>query len=249
MCAPFAHASRPVIEARPLPAAASASATGPRRRAKSRAGSRCRRPRARARAVVARAAAAAERRALAEEPEQRGAAAARAVDRGAAQRVGRREHDVARLRAQPARVELGPVLGEVGVGDDELARRGQPVAARAADLLVVLLDRLGRAPVHDVADVGLVDAHAERDRRDDDRELADEERAVRLLALGRGQRAVVFPRARARPRRRGAARARRAPPRRARSSRSTRSSTRRAAARARARTSGASARRRARRAA
>ena len=90
------------------------------------------------------------------------------------------EPDVARLRAQPARVELGPVLGKVGVGDDELARRGQPVAARAADLLVVLLDRLGRAPVHDVADVGLVDAHAERDRRDDDHELADESSSPRV---------------------------------------------------------------------
>ena len=42
------------------------------------------------------------------------------------------------------------------------------VAAGAADLLRVRLEALGQVEVVDVADVGLVDAHAEGDRRDDD---------------------------------------------------------------------------------
>ena len=45
---------------------------------------------------------------------------------------------------------------------------GRAVAAGAADLLAVALEALGQVVVVDVADVGLVDAHAEGDGGDDD---------------------------------------------------------------------------------
>ena len=44
---------------------------------------------------------------------------------------------------------------------------GLAVAAGAPDLLVVGVQRLGDVGVEDPAHVGLVDAHAERGRRDD----------------------------------------------------------------------------------
>ena len=49
---------------------------------------------------------------------------------------------------------------------------------------------MGTVAAH-LADVGLVDAHTEGDCRHDDRRPAREEGHVRLLALGRRQRAVV----------------------------------------------------------
>ena len=74
---------------------------------------------------------------------------------------------------------------------EEHRQRRLPVAAGAADLLVVALDAARQRRVHDRADVGLVDAHAERDRRDDHVEVAGEERALRLVALARQQARVV----------------------------------------------------------
>ncbi len=65
------------------------------------------------------------------------------------------------------------------------------VAARAAGLLVVPLDGLRQVDVGDEPDVGLVDAHAERDRRDhDDAVLAEESGLVRGARLGRKARVV-----------------------------------------------------------
>jgi hypothetical protein len=58
--------------------------------------------------------------------------------------------------------------------------RGLAVAPRAAGLLVVALDRLRQVDVRDEAHVGLVDAHAERDRRDHDDAVFTEE--ARLVA-------------------------------------------------------------------
>ena len=52
---------------------------------------------------------------------------------------------------------------------------GLAVASGAADLLVIRLDAAGQRGVDDGADIGLVDAHAERDRGDDHFELAGEE--------------------------------------------------------------------------
>ena len=55
---------------------------------------------------------------------------------------------------------------------------GLAVAAGAADLLVVALDAAGQGRVDHRADVGLVDAHAEGDRRHDHLELAGQERGL-----------------------------------------------------------------------
>ena len=65
------------------------------------------------------------------------------------------------------------------------------VAAGAADLLVVGLDGAGQRGVDDGADVGLVDAHAEGDGRDDHLELAGEEVALHALARAGVEAGVV----------------------------------------------------------
>ena len=68
------------------------------------------------------------------------------------------------------RVAEGEVLESRDVvrAGEELADAGAAVAAGTADLLRVRLEALRQVEVVDVADVGLVDAHAEGDRGDDD---------------------------------------------------------------------------------
>jgi hypothetical protein len=56
------------------------------------------------------------------------------------------------------------------------------VAAGAPGLLIIGLDRLGQAGMRDEADVGLVDAHAEGDRRDHHHVLARDEIMLVLRA-------------------------------------------------------------------
>ena len=84
-----------------------------------------------------------------------------------------REHlgEQAGERLARRRVAVGEVLerGHVVGAGEQLAGARLAVAAGAADLLRVALQALGQVVVVDVADVGLVDAHAERDRGDDDR--------------------------------------------------------------------------------
>ncbi len=80
---------------------------------------------------------------------------------------------------------------DVRVGDQQQAGGGIAVAAGAADLLVVGLDRFGQRVVHDEPDVGAVDAHAERVRRRDHVDVAGLEQAVRLGALLAGHAGVV----------------------------------------------------------
>ena len=58
---------------------------------------------------------------------------------------------------------------------EENAVARQTVAPRPARLLVVALDALGHVVVDDEANVGLVDAHAERDGGNDDRGLIPDE--------------------------------------------------------------------------
>src|SRR6266550_365383 len=69
------------------------------------------------------------------------------------------------------RVTEGEVLEGRNVvrAREELADALLIVATGAADLLRVRLDALRKVVVVDVADIGLVDSHPERDRRDDDR--------------------------------------------------------------------------------
>ena len=88
------------------------------------------------------------------------------------------------LHRRRALVDLRAAEADV-VGAVERQRvGGRAVAAGAADLLVVALDRLRQVGVGDVADVGLVDAHAEGDRRADDQ-------PVLALEAGLGEAAVV----------------------------------------------------------
>ncbi len=64
--------------------------------------------------------------------------------------------------------EEAVVAEHVGVRVEEHAVGGDAVAPGAADLLVVRLERARHVAVDHVADVRLVDAHPERDRRDHD---------------------------------------------------------------------------------
>ena len=88
------------------------------------------------------------------------------------------------LHRRGALVDLGAAQADVvgAVEGEGVGRRA--VAAGAADLLVVALDRLRQVGVGDVADVGLVDAHAEGDGGADDE-------AVLALEAGLGEAAVV----------------------------------------------------------
>ena len=72
------------------------------------------------------------------------------------------------------------VLGAV----EEHDLGGLAVAARAPDLLVVGVERLGDLGVEDPAHVGLVDAHPERGGGHDDVELAVHEALLHVVALG-----------------------------------------------------------------
>ena len=67
----------------------------------------------------------------------------------------------------------------------------EPVAARAAALLHVVLERLRHAGVNDVADVRLVDAHAEGDGGDDHVGPLFEKRVLIAVPLVVGQAGVV----------------------------------------------------------
>ena len=70
---------------------------------------------------------------------------------------------------------------DVAAGVEEHALGLEAVASGAAGLLLVVLDRFGHGGVDDGADIAAVDAHAERDGRDDDVDcLAGE----RLLCCG-----------------------------------------------------------------
>jgi hypothetical protein len=80
---------------------------------------------------------------------------------------------------------------QVLLAPQQFAERGQPVAAGAADLLVVRLQRARHLPVHDRADRRLVDAHPERVGGEDQRVAALLERALLRAPLVRRQIAVV----------------------------------------------------------
>ena len=96
--------------------------------------------------------------------------------------------ELRKLDALPRRV-LGRDVDEVALRHDVLRRVEQQalarlaVAARAPRLLVVGLDVLRHVVVEHVAHVALVDAHAERVRRDDDCEVVVEEIVLHARAL------------------------------------------------------------------
>ena len=84
-----------------------------------------------------------------------------------------------------ALVDQAALLHDVAEAVGHPRDGGLAVAAGATGLLVVALDRLRQVDVRDEAHVGLVDAHAERDRRDHhDAVVAEEPRLVRRAHLG-----------------------------------------------------------------
>ena len=90
---------------------------------------------------------------------------------------------------EPAQIHhIGDAVGHPGVG-------GQPVAAGAAGLLVIGFEVFRHVEMRDKADIGLVDAHAERDRGDDDYAfLAQKALLVAGADLGRrGRRGRAAP--------------------------------------------------------
>ncbi len=90
--------------------------------------------------------------------------------------------------SSPLRSSMMPPLHEVGRRVDEHAFGFETVAAGTARFLLIVLERLWRAGVHDEADVGAVDPHAEGDGRDDDVDLFVEEEILVAAAF-----AVVQP--------------------------------------------------------
>ena len=74
---------------------------------------------------------------------------------------------------------VGALVG-VGVHEEGAARCA--IAAGAADFLVVAFEGAGKAGVDDGTYVGLVDAHAEGDGRDNNFELAGLKGALHALA-------------------------------------------------------------------
>ena len=119
--------------------------------------------------------AAAERLVLAER-EHRGGVGARAL-------LSARRRARALAHADPTEV--------VRAVEEEHALRALAVAPSAARLLIELRERRRHRDVNDVADVRLVDTHAERARRDDDAALVAAPRAVARRALLEGEPRVV----------------------------------------------------------
>ena len=138
-----------------------------------------------AEAVVARAAVGL-RVALAEVADEMPVAAADA--RGVALDVAQQRAPRVGQLAVP--LEHHPPLQEVGGRVDQHALGLEAVAPGAAGLLLVVLERLRRAGVHDEPHVGAIDAHAERHRGDDDVGVLVEERVLVAAALAgrRGRR-------------------------------------------------------------
>ena len=119
--------------------------------------------------------------------------------------------DVLHLERDDARSEAH--RADVVRAVEQHRARRLPIASRPADLLVVGVDRRARLGVEDPADVVLVDAHAERDRRHHDARLAAHERVLRRVAHAPREPRVVRRRGDA-PRAERRSQLLRAPPRR-----------------------------------
>ena len=92
----------------------------------------------------------------------------------------------ARVRHSPFCSNITRHVQEVAARVDQHALGLEAVAAGAAGLLLIVLERLRRAGVHDEAHVGSIDPHPERDGRDDDVDVFVEERV--LIAMARRRR-------------------------------------------------------------
>ena len=102
--------------------------------------------------------------------------------------------------ARLGRVPEGEVFQRHGVvrTGEQFAQRGLSVAARAPDFLLIVFERFRQVEMDHAADVRLVDAHAERDGRDDDFAFAAHERLLRRVAILCGHPGVIRARGEAR---------------------------------------------------
>ncbi len=130
----------------------------------------------------------ARRRGLAEIAEQGLAPAARRLAERD-ERVEAQPVDVLLLIGSGALLDLAAAQSDVAGAVEGERIGGQSVAAGAADLLVIALDVVRHVGVADEAHVGLVDPHAERDRRHHDDAVLLQEcilvaRAVSALHAG-----------------------------------------------------------------
>ena len=104
--------------------------------------------------------------------------------------------DVAQQRA-PRIVELAislehhPPLHEVSGRVDEDALGFESIAAGTARFLLIVLERLRRAGMHDEAHIRTIDAHAESDRGHDDVGVLVEEGILVAAALAVGEAGVI----------------------------------------------------------
>lgn len=101
------------------------------------------------------------------------------------------EHIGRLLLGQLTSARLEPVKVEILRVTKEDRYRRLTVPAGPADLLVGGVERLADRGVEDEPDVGLVDAHSERDRHDDDVVLGGHERVLDRPALAACQAGVV----------------------------------------------------------
>src|SRR5713226_6788548 len=123
--------------------------------------------------------------------------------RGSATRTAssRRRASSSSRRSPSAWASTSPMSASSSISTRRRAWRlitRKPVAPGAAGFLVISLQALRRVEMDDEADIGLVDAHAEGDRRDDDDALLLEEAVLVALPRRRlepgmiGQRDAAF---------------------------------------------------------
>ena len=125
---------------------------------------------------------------LAKVAQQHGAAAAGRLDQ-ARQRI-----ETFSLACLPPAFDLGdarPGGGEIARGPQHDRQGRIPIAARPAGFLIIGLDRFRDPDMGDEADVGLVDPHAECDRRDHHHVFRRHEGCLVVRALFLGQTRMV----------------------------------------------------------
>ncbi len=101
------------------------------------------------------------------------------------------QEGAARVGQLAVALEHDAPLQEVGARVNQHAFRLEPVAAGASRFLLVVLERLRRARVHDEAHVGAIDPHPERHRRDDDVGVLVDEGVLVGVAILVGEAGVI----------------------------------------------------------
>ena len=75
-------------------------------------------------------------------------------------------------------------FGNVGITVEQKTVRGQAIASRACDFLIITFDAFRQIKVNDKAHIRFVDAHAERDGGNDDLHVVTDEGLLIFTPLG-----------------------------------------------------------------